>query len=466
MKFTALLTFLAIALSISTFTEVEADCIGGFSQVTVLSTAEGMSTTFENPSPPNNQMSVFTGLINCEMDGNPSKVYCIDLFQTVGLPDTTYAENCEYAVARAQYVLNTYYPLNAVYPGKLSNNQEAAAIQLVMWSLYNNININTVTDSVIKNRALAIRADADLNGMVTPAIITFTINPGVNPDDFYVRTIDQNGDPIAVSGIVLSGTGGAMLGAYLTATDASGNSPDIEVTGASNASVITAVATMPYAQGRVIDGAISDRQTLTIALPVWGKMGVQTDWGALPVELSSFSSVIHGNKVELIWSTSSEINNSHFEIERIGEAEWVKVGSVTGNGNSLTSHQYRYSEAGLLPGNYRYRLKQVDYNGNFEYFNLTNEIIIGLPDKYSLSQNYPNPFNPTTNINFSISADANVLLNIFDISGKQVMTVLNEHKSAGQYSVQVNGGNLSSGIYYYKIKAGDFTAIKKMTLIK
>ncbi len=252
------------------------------------------------------------------MDGNPFKVYCIDLFQTVNLPDNSYSETCEYAVSKVQYVLNNYYPLNSSYPGKLSdNNQEVAAIQLVLWSLYNNINIQTVTDSVIKNRALTIRADADINGMITESIISFTINPAADPNAFYIKTIDENGDPIAVSDIVLSISIAGTLSEDTTSTDASGISPDIYVTGALNGSVITATARMRYAQGRIIDGFISDRQTLAIALPVWGRMGVETEWGAEPVELSSFTSIITGNKVDLNWTTSSEINNSHFEIERL-----------------------------------------------------------------------------------------------------------------------------------------------------
>ena len=403
------------------------------------------------------------------MDGDPFKVYCVDLFQTVNLPDNSYSETCEYAISKVQYVLNNYYPLNSSYPGKLSdNNQEVAAIQLVLWSLYNNINIHSVTDTLIKNRALAIRSDADINGMISEPIITFTINPAADPNAFYIKTIDENGDPIAVSDIVLSISIAGTLSEDTTSTDASGISPDIYVTGSLNGSVITATARMRYAQGRIIDGFISDRQTLAIALPVWGRMGVETEWGAEPVELSSFTSIIRANTVDLNWTTSSEINNSHFEVERLENENivWKKIGSVAGNGNSTINHQYGYTDAGLLPGNYKYRLKQIDYNGNFEYFNLTTEINISTPEKYSLSQNFPNPFNPTTSIQFSIPVDGNINIQIFDMAGKEVMTLLNEQKPAGQYSVQVNGNNLSSGIYYYKIKAGNFSAIKKMTLIK
>ncbi|MCB0729178.1 MAG: T9SS type A sorting domain-containing protein [Ignavibacteriae bacterium] len=89
-----------------------------------------------------------------------------------------------------------------------------------------------------------------------------------------------------------------------------------------------------------------------------------------------------------------------------------------------------------------------------------------IPIEFSLSQNYPNPFNPTTNLEFGISELGLVTLKIYDISGKEVMTLVNEQKSPGYYSVSFNGTNLSSGIYFYSIKAGDFVSTKKMTLIK
>ena len=80
MKFSLLSLIALMLLCLVVSTEVRAECIGGFSQVTVLSTDEGTQTTFDNPNPPFNQISVFSGLVNCTMDGNPFKVYCIDLF--------------------------------------------------------------------------------------------------------------------------------------------------------------------------------------------------------------------------------------------------------------------------------------------------------------------------------------------------------------------------------------------------
>jgi hypothetical protein len=88
------------------------------------------------------------------------------------------------------------------------------------------------------------------------------------------------------------------------------------------------------------------------------------------------------------------------------------------------------------------------------------------PDKYSLSQNYPNPFNPETRINYSILKAGMVSLNVYDLLGRQVASLVNEYKPAGKYIVEFNASNLSSGIYYYKLVSGGFSEFKKMTVIK
>jgi len=190
----------------------------------------------------------------------------------------------------------------------------------------------------------------------------------------------------------------------------------------------------------------------------------------LPVELSSFSSLINGREVTLNWSTATETNNSAFEIERSSNGAWSKVGSVTGAGTSTTPQNYSFADRGLATGNYSYRLKQIDFNGNFEYFNLNNEVVIGLPVSYSLSQNYPNPFNPSTKINYDLPFDGKVSVKLFDMSGKEVSSLVNEVKAAGYYTINFNATNLSSGIYFYTINADNngqnFVSTKKMMLVK
>ena len=86
--------------------------------------------------------------------------------------------------------------------------------------------------------------------------------------------------------------------------------------------------------------------------------------------------------------------------------------------------------------------------------------------EYSLSQNFPNPFNPTTAINFSIPKAGKVTIDIFNTLGQKLLTLVDEHKAAGRYTVELKGNKLPSGIYFYRMQAGDFSKIKKMMLVK
>jgi len=217
-------------------------------------------------------------------------------------------------------------------------------------------------------------------------------------------------------------------------------------------------ATKLYAN---IDGAVTDISNPSI---------YSIDSAGLriyPVEMISFNHSINKNKVLLNWVTASEINNSGFEIHRklSSSEEWVYSGFVEGNGTVNSPNYYSFSEM-INSGNYRYRLKQIDYNGNFEFFNLQSEVLIGLPSDFELHQNYPNPFNPTTNLEFEISELGFVSLKIYNALGVEVAVLVNEIKPAGYYSFQFDGANLPSGIYYYRLESGDFSQVKKMTLLK
>ena len=195
----------------------------------------------------------------------------------------------------------------------------------------------------------------------------------------------------------------------------------------------------------------------------------------LPVELASFTSFVNNRNVNLNWITSSELNNAGFDIERRDARRetqdvWSLVGNVEGYGTSNVSHNYSFSDNNLNSGKYNYRLKQKDFNGNFEYFNLNSEVNVGTPNNFSLSQNYPNPFNPSTKINYDIPFDSKVSIKIFDMTGREVSTLLNESKTAGYYSINFNAGAIASGVYFYTITASgngkNFVDTKKMLLVK
>jgi hypothetical protein len=201
----------------------------------------------------------------------------------------------------------------------------------------------------------------------------------------------------------------------------------------------------------------------------------------LPVELSSFSSVTDANNVTLSWTSSAENNNAGYDIERtmynvqssMFNDMWSTIGFVTGVGTTSNSSSYTHTDKNLQSGKYKYRLKQIDFNGNFEYFNLSNEVHIGIPSTFALEQNYPNPFNPSTNISYSLSEESHVSLKVFDVIGNEVANLVNENQPGGFYTFQFSTAKyqLSSGVYYYRLETayghgGNFTQTRKMLLVK
>lgn len=191
----------------------------------------------------------------------------------------------------------------------------------------------------------------------------------------------------------------------------------------------------------------------------------------LPVELENFTSSVNENDVSLIWVVSNQANNYGFEIERTFVKnnminEWIKIGKVSGSGTLSNAQQFSFLDRNLVSGIYKYRLKQIDFNGSLKYYELQNEVVIGVPLILKLSQNYPNPFNPITKIDIDLPQDSKLILTVYDITGREVKTLLNEFRNAGYHSVVFDGSNLSSGVYYYKITVGGITKLKKMLLIK
>jgi hypothetical protein len=191
--------------------------------------------------------------------------------------------------------------------------------------------------------------------------------------------------------------------------------------------------------------------------------------GALPVDMVYFISTLTNNSVLLSWQTSFELNNSGFRVYRKSiknGSEWMDIGFVPGKGNTNNETEYTFTDSKLETGNYNYRLKQTDHNGNFEYFSLPNTVEIGKPKISELLQNYPNPFNPVTKIDYYLSENGLVKIEIFDVTGKEVSMLVNEYKEAGFYYTEFNGSNFASGFYFYRISAGSYTAIKKMIILK
>ena len=228
----------------------------------------------------------------------------------------------------------------------------------------------------------------------------------------------------------------------------------------------------------------SDINKVIIKLPLTSTSGL-TDFNfdnfslstvPLPVELTSFNAVSKENCVSLVWQTATEINNYGFDVERSTDQQtkglkeiWEKIGFVLGNGTSTISNRYSFIDNSVINGyKFKYRLKQIDANGDFKYsgeIEITADLTL---KNFSLSQNYPNPFNPTTSIQYAVVSNQFVSLKVYDILGNVVATLVNDVKSAGSYKVEFDPGKLglSSGIYIYKLATNGFVSTKKMVMLK
>ncbi len=202
----------------------------------------------------------------------------------------------------------------------------------------------------------------------------------------------------------------------------------------------------------------------------------------LPVELTSFTAQQSGKMVTLNWSTATEVKNYGFEVEKTsprpspfqGEGVpidrdgrgWEKIGFVQGNGNSNSPKSYSFVDKTISAGRYSYRLKQIDFDGQFEYSSVV-DVQVDAPLAFALKQNYPNPFNPNTIIGYQLPFASHVALKVYDILGNEVAVLVNGLQAAGDYDIPFNGEKLNSGIYFYKLQTSDgFTATKKLMLVK
>ena len=148
--------------------------------------------------------------------------------------------------------------------------------------------------------------------------------------------------------------------------------------------------------------------------------------------MTSFETIMHNNYILLKWQTASESNNYGFEIERFVTEEWEKI----------------------------------DSDGTFEYSQIIHVNLNSIPKRIELMQNYPNPFNPSSKISYAIANPSFVSLKIYDVLGREVRVLVNEHKDVGRYSLIFEANDLPSGVYFIKLQAGDFVDTKKMIVMR
>ena len=183
----------------------------------------------------------------------------------------------------------------------------------------------------------------------------------------------------------------------------------------------------------------------------------------IPIELTSFTaSVLQNEKVvQLNWTTATEKNNSGFKIQKqIGSGQsavgnWKVIGFVLGFGTTTEPKSYSFIDKDITTGTYKYRLKQIDFDGSFIYSNEIEVEVDFSPKEFVLYQNYPNPFNPSTTIKFSIPEASRIKINIYNSIGEAIENLADGSYEPGNYEVKWNAQNYPSGIYFYTFEANN-----------
>ena len=214
---------------------------------------------------------------------------------------------------------------------------------------------------------------------------------------------------------------------------------------------------------------------------------------SLPVLLSLFELSENRAEVSLTWKTESEIDNQYWLVQRKEHIatdstknqdtpttdNFETIVRLDGQGTKASETMYAFLDNNTFSGKqYFYRLVDISINGR-KHFHDEQSILVGLPNKYELFQNYPNPFNPLTNILYDLPIHSDVHIDVFNVLGQKVATLVNDNQKAGYYKIiwnskNLHGNNLASGMYIIAIQAAgvkngkkeNFYKVKKMMLVK
>jgi endonuclease/exonuclease/phosphatase family metal-dependent hydrolase len=201
------------------------------------------------------------------------------------------------------------------------------------------------------------------------------------------------------------------------------------------------------------------------------------DDAMLPVQITSFTATpaTNGSDITLKWSTLSETENFGFYVQmrHEGESEFqtIQTSFVAGQGTSVVPQNYAFVDAGRGAGRWWYRLQQVDLDGATHYSNEVSVDVLTsveetVPGTLALEQNYPNPFNAGTMIRFSLPSVSEVSLTIYDILGHEVSVLQQGSMNAGTHQVFWDGSRLASGVYVYRLAAGDQVLTRRMVFVR
>ncbi|NBB86754.1 MAG: T9SS type A sorting domain-containing protein [Bacteroidetes bacterium] len=201
----------------------------------------------------------------------------------------------------------------------------------------------------------------------------------------------------------------------------------------------------------------------------FSEFALASDEGRMPVELTRFDAEADGETVHLSWRTASETRNAGFGIERSrGETgAWTQIGFVEGHGTTSEPQDYRFIDRDLPyeADRLSYRLKLVDLDGGFDY-SPTVEVALRIPDELALRGNFPNPFAEQTTIRYALPQSGPVRLTIYDMLGRRVATLVDDHQAAGRHQATFAPRNLASGTYLVRLSGAGATRTQKITVVR
>ncbi len=185
-----------------------------------------------------------------------------------------------------------------------------------------------------------------------------------------------------------------------------------------------------------------------------------------PVEFVSFTSVVSGSDVSLNWETASETNNAGFEVQVKAGESWNALGFVEGHGTTTEVQTYGFNAGDMGVGTHSFRLKQIDFDGAFEY-SAELEVAVETPGSHVLSAAYPNPFNPQSNFTLAVAQDQNVTAELFNTLGQRVAVLFDGTVEADQtQTLTIDGAGLASGMYVVRVNGERFNDALTVTLLK
>ncbi len=218
------------------------------------------------------------------------------------------------------------------------------------------------------------------------------------------------------------------------------------------------------------DGSCDNDVDLALSM---GENNTNFDFGyynqPIAIDLMTFKAEYHDGRVKINWQTASEKNVAGYNIlYRIDEGEYEKlnIGRLPSEGTATKGADYSFTHIPEHSGTFCYRLEEIDLQGKSHFYDAAPIAVELLPKSYHLAQNYPNPFNPQTTIEYTVKAPCHVLLEVFDVHGRRVSLLTDEHKTPGLHQVELDARRMAAGIYFYRIGMDNYSATRKMILVK